>query len=1043
MPHRMLTLLGCLVVAWSSARALPAEGIPAADLTFEGHVRPILKAYCLDCHGGGEKLEANLDLRLARFIAKGGDSGPAIAAGDAAGSLLVHRLHAGEMPPTEKKVPPEQIAVIEQWIAAGAKTSRSEPESLPPGIDITPEERAYWFFQPLSDPQPPAAAPADRVRTPIDAFLLARMREKDLAFSPDADRRTLLLRAAIDLTGLPPEPALLESFLADTSETAYETALDKLLESPHYGERWGRHWLDVAGYADSDGDGTADTPRPYAYKYRDYVIRALNADKPLNQFIVEQLAGDELVPQPWNNLAPEQIETLSATGFLRTAIDATQGTSNEQEPANQVVADTLKIVGSSLLGLSVGCAQCHDHRYDPIPQSDYYRLRAIFAPALDTAHWRRPSQRLVSLYTDADRAKAAEIDAAAGTLQAALNEKTQKFLVAALEKELEKFPEAQRGTLRDAYNTPADKRTAEQSQLLDANPSVNISPGVLYQYNQAAADELKKDAEAVAQKQAEKKIEDYVAVLSEVPGTIPPTHLFHRGDYRQPKQEVAPGDLTIAAPDGARLELPSDDPALPTSGRRLAYARYLTSGRHPLLGRVLANRIWLHHFGRGIVDSPGDFGVLGTRPSHPELLDWLAGELVRQGWSLKRMHKLIMTSTAYRQSSRRTPQSIAADGENRLLSHFPLQRLDAESLRDRMLLAAGRLDRTQFGPPVAVEEDFVGQVIPAGDSARRSIYLQVRRTKPVSFLAAFDAPVMTVNCDKRTASTTAPQSLVLMNSEFVLAQAAALAARVKNETPADFAPDLTAPLATAFQRPGEAWQFGYGAVDEAGQYTISFNLLPHWTGSAWQGGPTLPDPSIDWVILHAAGGHAGANPDHAAIRRWTASQAGTLRITGKLAHGSDAGDGVRGRVISIRGGLAGTWSAKNSEAATGVAAIAVQAGDTVDFVVDCVGDTNTDSFTWEVSLDLVDDQGRPLATWNSDADFHGPTGATLPQLVARAWLLAYGRLPAVDELSAGCQFVVHQRSQMPAAGPMGDPEHAALTSLCQQLFSSNEFLYVD
>jgi hypothetical protein len=1035
---RPLALLGVAVFALWSHRAAGAEGP-----IFERDVRPIFKAYCLDCHGGGEKLEGNLDLRLARFAAKGGDSGPAIAAGQAAESLLIQRLKSGEMPPTEKKVPPEQIAIIEQWIAAGAKAGREEPEQLPPGIDITPEERAYWFFQPLSQPDPPAAGPSDRVRTPIDAFLLARLREKGLAFAPDADKRTLLLRAAIDLTGLPPTPEQLDQFLADTSESAYEAALDKLLESPLYGERWGRHWLDVAGYADSDGDGTTDTLRPYAYKYRDYVIRALNADKPLNEFLIEQLAGDELVPQPWNNLAPEQIEKLAATGFLRTAVDATQGTASEQEAANQVVADTLKIVSSSLLGLSVGCAQCHDHRYDPIPQSDYFRLRAIFAPALDTSHWRRPSQRLVSLYTDADRAKAAEIDAAAGKLQEALNEKTQKFLVAALEKELEKFPEDQRGKLRDAYNAPADKRTDEQKQLLATNPSVNISAGVLYQYNQAAADELKKDGDEVAKKRAEKKVEDYVAVLNEIAGTIPPTHLFHRGDYRQPKQEVAPGDLTIAASEGARLELPAKDPALATSGRRLAYARHLTSGQHPLVSRVLVNRIWLHHFGRGIVDSPGDFGILGTRPSHPELLDWLAGELVRQGWSLKWMHKLIMTSTAYRQASRRTMESLAADGENRLLSHFPLQRLDAESLRDRVLLAAGRLDRTQFGPPVPVEEDFVGQVVAAGDSARRSIYLQVRRTKPVSFLAAFDAPVMTVNCDKRVATTTAPQSLVLMNSEFVLAQAGALATRLKNETPTEFARELTAPLAAAYQRPSEAWQFGYGALDEASQRTSSFAPLPHWTGSSWQGGAALPDPAIGWTILHAAGGHTGANPSHAAIRRWTATRKGTLRIAGKLQHSSENGDGVRGRIVSSRGGIAGAWQLKQGEAATDIAAIAVEPGDTVDLVVDCIGDVTSDSFVWNAEFKLADDQGQPLGSWNSATDFHGPASAALPQLVARAWQLVLCRLPTSDELAAGCGLVHAQRSQLQASGAAGDHEQIALTSLCQQLFSSNEFLYVD
>lgn len=1037
MQHRVL-LIACAVVAMLWGIALRGD-----ELTFERHVRPIFKAYCLDCHGGGEKVEGNLDLRLRRLATKGGDSGPAIAAGRPADSLLLTRLKLGEMPPTEKKVPAEQIAVIERWIAEGATATRDEPEQLSPGIDITPEERAYWFFQPLSQPEPPSTLPADRVRTPIDAFVVAKLREQGLAFAPDADKRTLLLRAALDLTGLPPSPEQLEQFLNDTSAGAYDAALDQLLQSPHYGERWGRHWLDVAGYADSDGDGTQDSLRPYAYKYRDYVIRSLNADQPLDQFIIEQLAGDELVSLPWNNLTPEQIEKLAATGFLRTAIDGTQGTAAEQEAANQVVADTLKIVGSSLLGLSVGCAQCHDHRYDPIPQADYYRLRAIFAPALDTSHWRRPSQRLVSLYTDADRAQAAVVDAEAAKLQTALHAKTQMFLTVALEKELEKFPADQRGKLRDAYHTPADKRTDEQKQLLAANPSVNLSAGVLYQYNQAAADELKKDAEQVAAKRAEKKVEDFVAVLNEVPGTIPPTHVFHRGDYRQPKQEVTPGDLTIAAAEGARLDLPAKDSALPTSGRRLAYARYLTNGKHPLVGRVLANRIWLHHFGRGLVDSPGDFGVLGTRPSHPELLDWLAGELVRRRWSLKQMHKLLMTSTVYRQASRRTPESLAADSENRLLSHFPLQRLDAESLRDRMLLAAGRLDRTQFGPPVAVEEDFVGQVIPAGDSGRRSIYLQVRRTKPVSFLTAFDAPVMTVNCDKRVPSTTAPQSLVLMNSEFVLAQAGALATRLRNETAPDFAQELTASVAAAYQRPSDAWRYGYGAYDEASQRTTSFATLPHWTGSAWQGGPALPDPQVDWVILHAVGGHAGASPAHATIRRWTAARQGILRITGKLEHPSESGDGVRGRIVSSRGGLSGQWPAKHGAVITEVTSLAVEPGDTLDFVVDCMGNVNSDSFAWNVDLELADGQSQPVGTWNSAADFDGPVSAALPQLVAKAWQLVYYRWPTSDELAAGCELVHSQRSQLQASGAAGDHELTALTSLCQQLFSSNEFLYVD
>lgn len=793
--------------------------------SFERDARPVFKAYCLDCHGGGETVEGGLDLRLRRFVVRGGDSGPAITPGNAAASLLLTRAKAGEMPPGEKKVPPQELAAIERWIAAGAPTLRDEPEQLPQGIDITPEERDFWAFQPIRRVEPPPLANvvrdaaalaeqpgADMVRTPIDAFVLARLRENGLRFAADADRLTFIRRASFDLIGLPPTAQEIAEFLADTSDLAFERLIDRLLASPYYGERWGRHWLDVAGYADSEGNGSDDTPRPYAYKYRDYVIRSFNRDKPFDQFLIEQLAGDELVPQPWSNLTPEQIETLAATGFLQTAADPTTTGGNTAEGANQKLGDTLKIVGSSLLGLTVGCAQCHDHRYDPIPQKDYYRLRAVFEPALDPAHWRRPAQRLVSLYTDEDRTKAAAVEAEAKVLQDAYNAKQAKLLGEALEKELAKFPDELRGKLRDAYHTSADKRSEEQKQLLAANPKVNISPGVLYQYNQAAADELKADQAKIAAKRAEKPVEDFVSVVNELPGTLPATHVFYRGDYRQPKQEVSPGDLTIASAEGRRFEIPGDDPLLPTSGRRLALARHLTSGQHPLTGRVLVNRIWLHHFGRGLVETAGDFGRLGVRPTHPELLDWLADEFARQGWSMKRMHKLIIHSTVYRQSSlsrqlrsgETNPRVV--DGSNSFYWHYPVRRLEAETLRDRMLAASGQLDRKPFGPAVPVVDDSVGQVVVKDELPRRSVYLEVRRSKPVSFLTTFDAPVMTLNCERRVPSTGAPQSLMLMNSEFVLKQAGLFAQRVRSETPASFAlPDLQ-PLVAKYPRHVEAWQ---------------------------------------------------------------------------------------------------------------------------------------------------------------------------------------------------------------------------------------------
>ncbi len=808
--------LAAVLVALTALGVGQALAEPAAKaLTFDRDVRPILKEYCLDCHGAGERLEGKLDLRLRRFLQLGGNSGPAMVPRDPAKSLMLRRMQSGQMPPTPKKVPHEKIEVIERWIAAGAPASRVEPTQLPQGFDISPVERAYWFFQPVRRPVPPKPAVADRarVRTPIDAFVLRRLREKGLGFAPDADRSTLIRRASLDLTGLPPTPEETDAFLKDNSAGAYEALIDRLLASPHYGERWGRHWLDVAGYADSEGNGSDDSPRPYAYKYRDYVIRSLNADKPLDRFITEQLAGDELVPRPWTNLTPPQIDSLVATGFLRTAADSAAGGA---DPAgtNQVVGDTLKIVSSTLLGLSVGCAQCHDHRYDPIPQTDYYRLRAIFEPALDPAHWRAPGQRLLSLYTDADRARAAEVDAEVRKLQAAFDEKQARLVAQAFEVELQKFPADQREKLRAAVQTAGDKRSPEQRLLVANNPKLLISPGVLYQYNQAAADELKGDQSRIDAKRAQRPVEDFVSVLDEAPGVLPVTHLFYRGDYRQPKQPIAPGDLTIAAPDGQRVDIPEKAATLPTSGRRLAWARHLVNGTHPLVGRVLANRVWMHHFGRGLVETPGEFGRLGTLPTHPELLDWLADELVRGAWSLKSLHRTIMLSTVYRQSSSADAARRSIDTDGGLLSRYPVHRLDAETLRDRVLLASGRLDRTMYGPPVALVEDAVGQVAARDDLPRRSVYLQARRSKPISFLVAFDAPVMSVNCDRRLTSNSAPQALMLMNSEFVLSHAGRFAERVRREAPQG-----------AAEQVARAWQLAYGRSATPIETTVALQFL--------------------------------------------------------------------------------------------------------------------------------------------------------------------------------------------------------------------------
>jgi mono/diheme cytochrome c family protein len=854
-------LTAAAILATSSLVAAPAaKPAASAALTFEKDIRPILKANCFHCHGEEEKVKGGLDVRLRHLIAKGGESGPAIVPGKPEKSRLFTMVRDGEMPKSEKKLSPAQVEVIRQWIAGGAKVARAEPAKPGAADDFTPEERAHWAFQPVKRPAVPSIANRQSpIANPIDAFLLQKLAAAKLTFSAPADRATLIRRASFDLLGLPPSPAEVEAFEKDTSPDAYEKLLDRLLASPHYGERWGRHWLDIAGYADSDGYTDADTERKWAWKFRDYVIRSLNADKPFNEFIVEQLAGDELVKPPHKNLAPTDVDKLTATGFLRMAPDGTANAGVEQKVArNAVVADTIKVVSSSLLGVTVGCAQCHNHKHDPIPQADYYRLRAVFEPGFDLRTWRTPNARLVSLMSDEARAKAAEVEKEAKVIEDARLKQQDEFINEVLEKELLKRPEELRAPLREAYKTVVAKRTPAQVKLLKEHPTVmQLSPGSLYLYEQKKADELKKKTDEAAKIREKKPAEEFIPVFNEVVASSAkadpaPTFLFHRGDPDQPKQQLKPGDLTILA-SLRPVDLPEKDAALPTSGRRLAYARSLTDGTHPLTSRVLVNRVWMHHFGRGIVASPSDFGTLGERPTHPELLDWLASEFVAQGWSLKKLHKVVMTSAAYRQASQipnsefRIPNS--KDPDNKLLWRYPIRRLDAEQLRDAQLFVSGKLNPKAGGAPVPIMTDETGQVVVGvntddtagrpsgkfvslgGEEFRRSLYVQMRRSKPLGLMETFDAPRMEPNCELRNASTVAPQSLALMNGEFALAQAKFFAERVAKE----------AGDSTDESKVARAWQLAFSRRPNSTEMTDALAFLgkqrAHFTANVPKAAP--------------------------------------------------------------------------------------------------------------------------------------------------------------------------------------------------------------
>ncbi len=774
-----------------------ATGLFAAP-TFEKDVRPILKTHCFHCHGEDGETKGELDVRLVRFLVKGGKSGPAVIAGKPAESHLLELLKNGEMPKEKPKLPDKEIALIEQWILAGAPTARPEPETLGKDARFTEEERAWWSLQPISHPKVPTKQDP-RERNPIDAFVRAKLEEKGLRFSDEADAPTLIRRVTFDLTGLPPSKEAVDAFVAKSAENpeiAYRELIDSLLASPSYGERWARHWLDIAGYADSDGFNEKDSERKVAWKYRDYVINALNADKPFHEFVREQLAGDEIAAKaglhansPTEAEKRRFAELITATGFLRMAPDGT-GSENTVLSRNATIVDTLKIVSTAFYGMTIQCAECHDHRYDPITQKDYYELRAVFEPGFNPPAWRNPVQRLVSLQTKEDKIAAASVESEARKIDEARLAKQEEFITEVLEKEIAKCAEAVREPLRKAFRAAVKDRTPDQVALLKQHPTVEkLNAGSLYLYDTTYktkhADTLKKMTEEATAVRTKKPKEEFIQAFTELPakpGAIPATRLFHRGNPESPKDVVAPSDLGILS-GWRKTDLPEKVPDLATTGRRLAFAEMLTDGQHPLLARVIVNRVWMHHFGTGLVKTPADFGHLGESPSHPELLDWLASEFMAKGWSLKELHRLILSSHTWRQRSDRDAERDRIDPDNRLLSRQNKRRLEAEVLRDALLVVSGTLNPKFGGEPVPVmltEEGQVvlgvdttdtagrqtGKFIPLnGEEFRRSIYVQIRRSRPLEIFSVFDAPDMsTANCEIRPVTTVSPQSLLLMNN---------------------------------------------------------------------------------------------------------------------------------------------------------------------------------------------------------------------------------------------------------------------------------------
>ncbi len=878
-----------LLVAVGLLLTLELRTAPAADPTvtielFETKIRPVLVEVCFKCHGG-DKDSGSLRVDSRESLVKGGDTAPALVPNKPAESLLLKAIrHTDDdlkMPP-DKRLPDETIAAFEAWIIDGAPW----PAGRTGGFDA----KRHWAFQPVVPMKIPSSRKlmADgqgrlsqndnlefqisnlkfemtNPKAPIDPFIQQKLDEAKLTLSPPADRRTLIRRVSIDLHGLPPTWDEIVEFEADPSSDAVERLIDRLLASPRYGERWGRYWLDLSRYADTKGYVlTEDRNYHVAYTYRDWVVRALNEDVPYDQFLIRQLAAD-LLPEP------ERSANLPALGFLTLG-------RRFLNDINDIIDDRIDVVCRGMMALTVGCARCHDHKYDPIPAADYYSLYGVLRSS------REPKPEEV------------------------------KSLMAM--------------TLTEEAN-PFDPYIFLRGQQGNHGPKVP---------------------------------RQFLAVVA--------------GSNRKP-----------FANRSGRLEL----------------AQAIASATNPLTARVIVNRVWMHHFGAPLVKTPSDFGLRADPPSHPELLDWLAWELVAHGWSLKWLHREIMLSAAYRQSSHVEGRAAAADTDNRLLSHMNRQRMDWESLRDSLLSASGRLDRSLGGPAT--------DILKAPFSGRSTIYGFIdRQNLPLTF-RNFDFASPDTHSPSRFVTSVPQQTLFLRNSPFLAELSRAFAGQVGNlphlfrlaygrEPTADEIKLAEQFLADAELEtpPAPVWQFGYGEYDSEAKTLKSFASLPHWTGKQWQGGPNLPDPTLGWVLWNPTGGHPG-DAQHAAVLHWTAPRDVSVVVTGSLKHEQKVGDGVQAVVWSNQLGEKARWVAVNQSVETNVLTTNLRRGESLDFIVTCRANENSDSFQWAPKLVAVE---KNLSTmWDSARDFpKTPTGQPLDTS-----LTPWEQLAQVLLLSNEFQFV--------------------------------------
>jgi len=1082
-----------LDVLKQTAVTQPAVNIPdnpEAIEFFETKIRPVFAEQCFQCHGP-ENQKSDLRLDSRESILKGGLSGPAIVPGEIDGSLILKALaHDSEpkMPPTGK-LPEEVIGAIRDWIRMGAPWPAGAVSVATMDDRVSGARSNHWAFLPVTASAPPAVGDPAWVRTDVDAFVLAELEKAGLKPSASADKYTLLRRVTFDLTGLPPTADEVDAFVQDTTPGAYEQVVDRLLASPRYGERWGRYWLDVARYADTRGYVfQSERNIPFSHTYRDFVIRAFNEDLPYDTFVKQQLAADQL------ELGDDK-RPLAAMGFL---------TLNRHFLGNvhDITDDRIDVVTRGLMGLTVTCARCHDHKFDPISMQDYYALYGVFRSSSEPAELpliREPDpanpqyQDYVAKLQEAEAAERGLVKELHVDLLAHARAEIEGYMLAAFDTRditddeqfqtlardrslrwqlvgrwrdyLKKKAEAhdrlfapwtafaalpaegfaeQAAPLTAQFTANADKQInprvagafggdppasmadvakryatvlhaandtwmnllASEAQRGETTPSTalpdaddeavrqalygsdspaNIAEGdILPMYDVPTQNRVRDKNNAIARvKASHAGRPDRAMALVDADKPYDP-HIFKRGNPQNKGDDVPRQFLAVLSEGGPK-------PFEKGSGR-LELAEAIANAANPLTARVWVNRVWMNHFDRGIVETGSDFGVRTERPVHAALLDYLASRFMHDGWSTKKLHKVILLSNTYQQSSSNNAELRDKDPENRLWWRQNRHRLDFEALRDAVLASSGSLDLTMGGPSVdIVEPPF---------TARRTVYSYIERQNLPGMFRTFDFASPDTHSARRFRTTVPQQALFMMNSPFVIEQARELASRTdvvaassaldrakalyrlvyQREPDADecaMVETFIANQTTLPSRPAPAWQYGYGSVDEAAGRVTSFTAFAHYADREWRVSETMPDPELRYVSLSERGGHAGMDANHASIRRWIAPRDGAITIAGTLKQGEaeGQGDGVIGYVVSNRAGILWKSAVHNTEAAAEVARVDVVAGETIDFVVSCGGTDGFDSFRWAPRLrydQAVATGSLDSAEWRAENDFSGP-----------------------------------------------------------------------